>query len=957
MQKTGIMSHFRRTSGKQTWPAYRTRAPRRTSTRDTLRLVSAAILLAVAFGNCASPGPLHGRGTRAAQPQEDGVKLGPASVLAFASLSDGRDLLSARDEFVAAMSPFDRAARLHTDRDVSEQEFRKFASQNVLAWEPDEVAKVTEAARAASALISHWSLPFPARVLLVKTTGEEEAHAAYTRQNAIILPVQKLERRGGELRDLILHELFHVLSRNAPELRTRLYRVIGFRSIGGFAYPTALRASRITNPDGVETGWAISITQAGSEIHVVPVLYASSDRYDTHRKGEFFSYLQFKLLVVEPRGESWQPVLLAGNLQLLDPRACPGYLDRIGHNTEYILHPDEILADNFVLAARAQTNVRTPRIIQEISQVLASPAGAPQVMDGAAEKARALKQTFFAFYASSEPEDVTFIGYRQSDGKLKDWSPGAIQREAAFYAKVLKDLEHLGPLKDEQLEIDVEFMLALARYKLHYYQDLQSHLGNIWISKLPYDVLSKQVEYARTREHWEQIVDRVRALRHYLVNQQDNLRSAKAVGRYPNRYAYAAVRRSLDHIVAAGTGGAFFTDLLMARAKEQAASLFKEPDRTRFLQELGNAGQDASQALKEHIGWLDREIGLGAGDNDTFALGRADYTWRLRNVFYIENTPEELRADAEAVQREIQRTMEVKAGQILGRPIRGTAALLGAIREIRGRPGFLLTGKWEEIHHAFESEMGRARVFIEESGLFERREDYNLKFVPMPSGTNGPPFANWPAYIMDQGSPGYFAIKPEARIPRGKIGSLTVHETIPGHYLQSLVWQRQFKDDLAPVRFLQNDDDVNTVSGYFVMSLNMEGYANYVERIMLDAGFYSTPQQELEALVGLSHRAARVIVDTGLHVMGMSLDEAARVLYEQGFERDSFAEAQEEVKERYALFPTQAMTYMVGRRQIEAIRAEWVRSHPEEKLANFHKKFISYGPLPPGLIRRRMLGR
>jgi len=71
------------------------------------------------------------------------------------------------------------------------------------------------------------------------------------------------------------------------------------------------------------------------------------------------------------------------------------------------------------------------------------------------------------------------------------------------------------------------------------------------------------------------------------------------------------------------------------------------------------------------------------------------------------------------------------------------------------------------------------------------------------------------------------------------------------------------------------------------MSLNVEGYANYVERLMLDAGFYKSREEELEAMVGLTHRAARVMSDTGMHAMGMNLDAAARTLYDKGFERDS----------------------------------------------------------------------
>jgi imidazolonepropionase-like amidohydrolase/uncharacterized protein (DUF885 family) len=571
--------------------------------------------------------------------------------------------------------------------------------------------------------------------------------------------------------------------------------------------------------------------------------------------------------------------------------------------------------------------------------------------------AQDLKTKFFTFYAQVEPEDVTFIGYRKGDGQLKDWSKPAIQSEVDFYRAILQDLQHIDTtlLTDEQLELDIESMITLARYKLHYYQDLRGHLGNIWISKLPYDDLSKQMEHASRPNHWEQIADRVRAIPRYLEVQQDNLSAAKAEGRYPNKYAYDWAMSSLRKVVfAEPPNRPFFTDVLPAEAKKNTANFWDEGQRARFLEDFSQYCKEADQAFKEHINWLDEEIGPGADKNTSFALGRDEYLWRLRNVFYLDSTPEKLRAEAEAVQQDVQKKMEAKAGQIVGRPVLGTEELQRAIGQIRTKPGAV--GKWDDVRPAFEAEMWRARKFVEGRKLFEPRPDryYNLKFVPMPEGTSGPRFANWPAYIMDQDSPGFCAIKP-GPVLWAKIGSLVVHETIPGHYLESVAWQWQFKNDKAPVRFFQIDDDQNAVSGYWAMSLNVEGYANYIERLMLERGFYSTPEQELEAMVGLTQRAARVMIDTGMHAMGMSLEEAARILYEKGFENDSKKEARQEVEERYALFPTQAMTYMVGRRQIEALRDEWTKSHPSESLMAFHKEFISYGPVPIGIIRKHML--
>jgi hypothetical protein len=86
----------------------------------------------------------------------------------------------------------------------------------------------------------------------VKTTGTEEGDAEYTRGAGIVLPesAPAMEKRG-ELLGIVAHESFHVLSRNAPELRDRLYAVIGFQPCREIVFPEALAARKITNPDAL----------------------------------------------------------------------------------------------------------------------------------------------------------------------------------------------------------------------------------------------------------------------------------------------------------------------------------------------------------------------------------------------------------------------------------------------------------------------------------------------------------------------------------------------------------------------------------------------------------------------------------------------------------------------------------------------------------------------------------
>lgn len=316
------------------------------------------LLVGVALFNCAMP-------LSAAE------RLTPNSVAVFADLAAGRRVLTNRDDFIRSLSPFDRAARLKTDREVTEAEFLAFLGQSVRSWSSEETDKLTRVCRQVREALAEWAVPLPDTVLLVKTSGEEEGRAAYTRGEAVIFPVQRLGGSEQALQGLLTHELFHILSRHQPALRERLYGLIGFRRITPVTYPAPLRDRRITNPDGFTTDWAITVTNATEALPTIPVLYAKRVPYDPKAGGEFFNYLEFKLLAVTRETGQWQPRFAEGKPLLLDAPAAGGFFDQIGKNTTYIIHPDEILADNFVDLTKGKTNVPSPQILTGMRSVLA----------------------------------------------------------------------------------------------------------------------------------------------------------------------------------------------------------------------------------------------------------------------------------------------------------------------------------------------------------------------------------------------------------------------------------------------------------------------------------------------------------------------------------------------------------------------------------------------------------
>jgi hypothetical protein len=123
---------------------------------------------------------------------------------------------------------------------------------------------------------------------------------------------------------------------------------------------------KVTNPDGVQNGWAISLTNQNEAVEAVPILLATGPRFDPNESGAS-PYDYFRLLVVKPDRTGWAPQLVAGRPRLLQPAETTGWFEQIGRNTRYTIHPDEILADNFVHLINGNTNLPTQRIATEMA--------------------------------------------------------------------------------------------------------------------------------------------------------------------------------------------------------------------------------------------------------------------------------------------------------------------------------------------------------------------------------------------------------------------------------------------------------------------------------------------------------------------------------------------------------------------------------------------------------------
>jgi hypothetical protein len=300
------------------------------------------------------------------------IQLTAETAIHFASQAEGSKLLMFRDDFVRRLSPFDRAARLKVDHAVSEEEFLTFVGKNVTEWTEKERRAVNASVETLGPLLRALPLSLPPTIQLVKTTGAEEGNAAYTRGTAIILPSVELAKSQEELNKLICHELFHILSRHDPVLRERLYEAIGFTRCEEIEFPPELALRKITNPDAPRNDHFIRVTAGGRQGLAVPILLSSADAYDVKRGGEFFEYLNLQFLMMQKTSDPGRlkPEYENSKAKLVALGEISGFFEQVGRNTQYIIHPEEILADNFALLILKQQDVPSPQILQKMMQIL-----------------------------------------------------------------------------------------------------------------------------------------------------------------------------------------------------------------------------------------------------------------------------------------------------------------------------------------------------------------------------------------------------------------------------------------------------------------------------------------------------------------------------------------------------------------------------------------------------------
>ena len=296
----------------------------------------------------------------------------------FATAAQAREIVGRNDDFIAQMSPFDRAARLKTDRNVSQDEYLSFLKSQVSDWSPSDKAAFMPILDATRSLVARFQLRWPDKIYLVKFEDKEHADTHYTRGKAILFPQSDLMtelplKQPEFFSAIVAHELFHILSRYNPELRETLYAAIGFIPCGEVELPSDLAETQISNPDEPKTDYCIRVQIDGSDALVMPFLHSKFGKYDVKRGGDLFDYLELSFLRVPLSDMRASTAQNPPKFQFEPIDRLKGFYKQVGRNSmnrEQLEQPDEILADNFSMLVRGVTNVPSPEVQNRIKAVL-----------------------------------------------------------------------------------------------------------------------------------------------------------------------------------------------------------------------------------------------------------------------------------------------------------------------------------------------------------------------------------------------------------------------------------------------------------------------------------------------------------------------------------------------------------------------------------------------------------
>ena len=287
----------------------------------------------------------------------------------FADAKEGVVLITGNQDYLKGLTQNDLDFRMQK-KDATLEEYISFAGQQVRDFTEAEKEGISTCMQNVWEICekNQYTLPEVGEITFVKTTMEEESGAAaYTHGTQIYLSEGLVSFFSSEDRwardygtTVLVHELFHCLTRNDAGFREDMYGIIGFRiQEEEFSFGAEVREQMLSNPDVGKHNSYATFRIDGQDRECVVVL--ASTRPFQKPGDNMFNLMMVGLVPID-------------NLSVMYPSdRAENFWEVFGHNTDYVIDPEEALADNFsyaIMYGETGMNYKSPEIIKAICKYL-----------------------------------------------------------------------------------------------------------------------------------------------------------------------------------------------------------------------------------------------------------------------------------------------------------------------------------------------------------------------------------------------------------------------------------------------------------------------------------------------------------------------------------------------------------------------------------------------------------
>ncbi len=550
------------------------------------------------------------------------------------------------------------------------------------------------------------------------------------------------------------------------------------------------------------------------------------------------------------------------------------------------------------------------------------------------QKFEALANKYIAELLKMNPEWATNLGEHAYDNRLNDYSLAGVKKEREFSAAYLEKLKAMPLAKLSKVNnIDARIMRDNLEYNLFQIDTLR---GYEWDS-MSYNVggaLNDLIarDFAPLKERLMNAKGRLEMIPSVVAAAKANLKNP------PRVYTETAIAQNKG-VISLISG-----DLQMFA------------DQAGMKNELAPAQKTAIAALEDYGNWLEKD--LLPRSNGDFRLGDAKYRQKLKFALSSDMSKENLLKRAETDLKATQDRMYEVAQPLFKKYYpKGTETIRLTEAALKKFIIKSVLDKLAESHPTNENIVAQANGVLRETTEFVRRNNLvtvptePVKVIEMPEFARGSAVAYFDsAGPLEKKNETFFTISPTPKDWTDErkssffreyndymLKDLTVHEAMPGHYLQ-IMHSNQFT---APTK----------IRALFSSGSFVEGWAVYSEQLMAENG-YGGAETQMQQLKMKLRVIINAIIDQKIHTEGMTEKQAIDFMMNEGFQEEGEAAGK---WKRAQLSSTQLSTYYVGVVEVNDIRRAYEAEHKGNiDLKTMHDEMLSFGSPTAKYVKEMM---